>query len=339
MPRGRVRDVAAWVPAAARVTVRVPGSPAPTSRHQGRPGALLPSLMPVASVRFLTSDGVAHDLFAGDVIGRVWHAALQILDPRISEFHACVSLRGGELVLLPLRGTIRLGGVAVKALRLQPGLSVELVAGVTLTVRSLDLPDHLPAVSLDGGEAQPIDRTGCSIRDGALLPGLREDADATLWTDGERWYLARDGASVEVAPGFSGEVGGQALRLLLVETDEAGVSATAGRPGSPPLHMVVRYDTVQIQPIGRDVTILSGMAARLLSELAQLGGSAHWEVVARELWRSDLDKSTLRVRWDKTLRTLRRKLDAAELPPELVRSTGGYCGLVLRPHDSLDLDL
>ena len=108
--------------------------------------------MHVASVRFLTPDGVAHDLFAGDVIGRVWHAALQVLDPRISEFHACVSLRGGELVLLPLRGSIRLGGVAVKTLRLEAGLDVELAPGFALRVASLRLPDALPALTIDDGD-------------------------------------------------------------------------------------------------------------------------------------------------------------------------------------------
>ena len=52
-----------------------------------------------------------------------------------------------------------------------------------------------------------------------------------------------------------------------------------------------------------------------------------------------MERSALRVRWDKTLWSLRRKLEAASLSPDLVRSAGGYCELVLRPHDSLDVEV
>lgn len=43
------------------------------------------------------------DRAPGDLIGRLPGAALQIADPRVSEAHAMVSLRAGELVLLALR--------------------------------------------------------------------------------------------------------------------------------------------------------------------------------------------------------------------------------------------
>jgi len=295
--------------------------------------------MPVASVRLLTPDGVAHDLFVGDVIGRVWHAALQILDPRISEFHACVSLRSGELVLLPLRGSVRLGGVAVKALRLEEGLQVELAPDFSLGVQALTLPDRLPALTIDGADPVALERTACSVVGGALVPGLRDGASARLWSDGERWYVDDGTGSTAIAPGWQGEIDGTRLAFCELAAEQAGVPATIGRPTSAPLHLVIRYDTVQFQRIGGSITSMSGLPARLVSELAQLGGPAHWEVVAKELWRTQLDRSTLRARWDKTLWTVRRKLDAAGLPPDLVRSVGGYCELVLRPHDSLDVEV
>ena len=39
--------------------------------------------------------GHHHELVHGDVIGRVWSAALQLDDGRVSEAHAMVSLREG----------------------------------------------------------------------------------------------------------------------------------------------------------------------------------------------------------------------------------------------------
>ena len=48
-------------------------------------------------------DGSIHELGHGDLIGRLWTAALHLDDGRISEAHAMISLRGSELHLLALR--------------------------------------------------------------------------------------------------------------------------------------------------------------------------------------------------------------------------------------------
>ncbi len=57
-----------------------------------------------AFVRFQLPDGTQRDLYPGDIIGRLWSAALHVDDARVSEAHALVSLRGRELQLLALRG-------------------------------------------------------------------------------------------------------------------------------------------------------------------------------------------------------------------------------------------
>ena len=50
-----------------------------------------------ASVRLRLPDGTIETLYAGDLIGRTWAAALRLDDPDVSEAHAMVSLRGERL--------------------------------------------------------------------------------------------------------------------------------------------------------------------------------------------------------------------------------------------------
>ncbi len=60
-------------------------------------------------VRIRTPDGTVHDVPHGGIVGRLGIASLPLHDPRISEAHALVSLRGGVLRLLALRGRFAVG--------------------------------------------------------------------------------------------------------------------------------------------------------------------------------------------------------------------------------------
>ena len=99
-----------------------------------------------AFVRLKDPDGVVHELSHGDIIGRVWSAALHLDDARISEAHAMVSLRGQELKLLALRGMFALGRKTLRELVLDrlPRLRPETVALIRtleergVTVRIVD---------------------------------------------------------------------------------------------------------------------------------------------------------------------------------------------------------
>jgi pSer/pThr/pTyr-binding forkhead associated (FHA) protein len=71
-------------------------------------------------VRLTLPDGSVRELEHGDLIGRLWSAALVIDDPRISEAHALVSLREGGFWLLSLRRKIAVGGRPVSEVRLEP---------------------------------------------------------------------------------------------------------------------------------------------------------------------------------------------------------------------------
>ena len=84
--------------------------------------------------------------------------------------------------------------------------------------------------------------------------------------------------------------------------------------------------------------VLSGLPAKLVSELAEIGHPVGWEVVAAELW-PGLDAHLLRRRWDKSLAKLRTKLRAAGIRPDLVRSSGGQVSLVILDGDCLEVDL
>ena len=95
-------------------------------------------------VRVRDSYGVVHELVHGDLIGRVWSAALPINDGRVSEAHAMISLREGELRLLGLRGAFALHGRPTSDLALEAGQRVQL-AQVQAQPVSSGLGDACPA--------------------------------------------------------------------------------------------------------------------------------------------------------------------------------------------------
>ena len=86
----------------------------------------------LALARFRLPDGSVETLCAGDIVGRIWSAALRIDDPDISEAHALLSLRGEGLWLLALSfaAGLALGGALV------PGPAEPVAGGATLAVPS-----------------------------------------------------------------------------------------------------------------------------------------------------------------------------------------------------------
>ena len=65
-------------------------------------------------------------LVPGDLVGRIWSAALRLDDPGVSEAHALVSLRGEELWLLGLRGRFLVEGQPRTEVAMAPGMRVRL---------------------------------------------------------------------------------------------------------------------------------------------------------------------------------------------------------------------
>lgn len=83
--------------------------------------------------------GRAVTLGPGGRVGRLDRAELRLDDPRVSELHAYVSVRGGRLVLLALRGALTVDGIAVSEVLLERGVVVGLCPGLQLEVAEVML--------------------------------------------------------------------------------------------------------------------------------------------------------------------------------------------------------
>jgi hypothetical protein len=282
-------------------------------------------------------DGTDTVLKPGDFIGRLRTAALRIDDPRISEAHALVSLRGGEVKLLALRGALAVDRQRVNDVTLAPGLAIRLARDCILEVVEVTIPDEALAIRLD--DAEPVLLTGStmSLVLGAaveVLPRFDPAADAQLWSDGVGWRMAHAGASVLLEPDDRHALGTHTLEVVTVPLAKAGLEATAMRGRvHPPLRIVASYDSVQLHREGADPVVLAGIQARIVSELIAFGGPTSWEVVASEIWK-DVPRHTLRRRWDVNLGRLRTRLKDAQLRPDLLNSDGtGNIELILLPDD------
>ena len=103
-------------------------------------------------VRFIQQGGGTTDVGPGEFIGRSAAAHLRLDDPRVSEAHALVSLRGGAFRLLALRGRFAIDGHARSELDLEVGQQIELARGLSVEVVEVVLPAHVLALE---GELLP----------------------------------------------------------------------------------------------------------------------------------------------------------------------------------------
>jgi hypothetical protein len=292
-----------------------------------------------AYVRLRLPDGSAAELGHGDLIGRLWSAALYISDARVSEAHAMVSLRGQELVLLPLRGRFMLDGQRQTALVLAAGQRITLADGLDLLVEEVALPAAVFAVEGDGLPRVVVSGV-CSLLTRPrpeLVPRLVPDAPAHLWGDGEGWCLSIDGVTRPVQVGDTWELDGRHFRAVGLSLANAGRTATRLEGGvSRPLRLIAHFDTVHIHGDG-EALALSGLAARLISEIVAFDGPVSWEVLARELWPGEDDVHLLRHKLDVTLSRLRSRFREAKVRPDLVRSDGfGKVELFLHDGDTVE---
>lgn len=298
--------------------------------------------MAVPLVTFLLPDGAEVPVGPGGLVGRMSTAALPIDDPRVSEAHAMVSLRGGDLVLLALRGALVVGRRRVARVALQPGLRVELVTGVDLVVIGLTLPDGITALRWGDQPPVPLIASSYALEVGAdvrLEPGYAPDASANLWTSAaEGWRVRFRGQEPRrLDIGFTWQEAGHRFVTVEVPSVSAGVAATVASSGAQrPLTIVMRYDTVHVHPEGGALVHVVGIPARLLTELGRYAAPVPWEMVARTIWKGETDRFVLRQNWDRHLKALRARLRESAVRDDLVRADGlGNVELVLRPEDRL----
>jgi hypothetical protein len=285
-----------------------------------------------AFARLLDPRGHVRELVPGDVIGRLSSAALPIDDARVSEAHALVSLREGEVRLLALRGQFAVGGRPVREATLRPGLSIELAPDVAIEVLAVTLPESVLGIEIDG-RPQPLPSV-CSVfyAPPRVVAGYAADADARVWSVGDAWRVEERGVSRALSVGDA--VG--PLVTVAVAVADAGQPVTEVGIEAP-LVLVAHYDTVHVQREGVPVVMLSGLLARMVSELASFEGPVSWSALAHTLWPAERDPGVVRARFDTNLTRLRSKLREGRVRTDLVRTDGaGQVELFLYAHDRVE---
>jgi len=293
-----------------------------------------------AAALIRTADGAEHALLHGDFIGRLTTATLHIPDPRVSEAHALVSLRGADLKLLALRGVFAIDGRRRAEVALKAGLRVELADGLFLDVIQVELPGAV--LGLEGqGLARQVLPGACSlVRDPrpSLQAGYVVSSVARIWNDADGWWVARvDTEPTPFVAGSTIEVDGKVFTAVAIPLHQAGSMTTRQGSLARTLTIIANFDTVHIHPDGLPPVILNGVLARLVSELVALDGPASWHVVAELVWPGALDRNQLRRRLDVGLFRLRAKLREGGVRPDLVKPDGtGGLELIIGPDDRVE---
>lgn len=290
----------------------------------------------VAGVYLRLPDGQRVFAPHGALVGRLASCAVHIDDPGISEAHALVSLRGGAFRLLALRGRIAVGGHLVPEAALGPGCDVQLTPNHTLSVERVQLPSAVLAIEGDELVRQTLPAS-CALTTEPTLrlwPRFLAQADAWIWSNGAEWTIRfADGTTRPLRDGEHLRVGRYALTTSLLPLDDAGATTLGPSLDVEPLHVEARYDVVHIRRGDAATLTLSGMPARLVSELIALGGTADWRTLAAELWGAE-DQFILRRRFDVSMVRLRKKLRSHRVRPDLIRALGtGVVELILHPRD------
>lgn len=292
-----------------------------------------------AQVRLRTQDGNEHDVPAGGIIGRLAGAALVLPDPRVSEAHAMVSLRGGSLHLLTLRGRFATEGRTPSSMVLVTGQRIEFARGLWVEVVDVVLPERVRAVRLEGGAALPLAGVTSLVRTagGCLVQRYEADAIAVIWSqDGNWWWRPAQGEAAPLpADGF--DVAGLRVECLDVQVQRLNTGATRQQGAvAAPLRVVCHFDSVQIHREGQQPLTVTGNGARIISELVALGAPVEWQTLAREIWGKG-PSNRIRHNLDQTLLRLRKKLIAGRIRPDLVRNDGsGKMELVLVDGDKVE---
>jgi len=286
-------------------------------------------------------DGTVIDLGPGDIIGRLPWAALRVNDPRISEAHALVSLRGPSLKLLALRGRFHVGGQVVNEVVLEPGIVLQLAADIELRVLAIGLPRAVLAIEGVELPRQILPPVAALIAGDppSLLPRFDPKAAALFWSDGDDFYAqiaAGTGERVVVHEGFAFRVDTREFRIVSVDLDLASQRNTERNDLSvAPLKLILRYDSVHIHR-GDETIIVSGIPARILTEAALFRMPVEWRTVAQMLWTQESDDVSLRQKWDRGLARLRQKLREARLRVDMLHTDGaGRVELALGPRDTV----
>lgn len=286
--------------------------------------------MTFAAARFRLPEGPEVAVLPGGILGRLSTASLRLADPRVSEAHAMVSLRGQELRLLSLRGWLWVDGQHVLEVVLTEGLVVGLCPDLLLTVTEVNLPSTLLALRCPDDSVHPLHAhlgEAASLIGGppwALVAGHRLEARARL-TVADGWFVSVDaGPPVELLPGGRLCLAGLELGIEEVPFVGGGATQTATQ-GAPRCGCAVGLNATTFSQGERRVLTLRGRPHQLLAELAAYGPGEQvgWRFVSELIWTDIKEEQGLLNNFHKTLRVLRKKLCESGLPLDLVQSQRG----------------
>ncbi len=262
----------------------------------------------------------------GDLIGRLDKAAVFLDDPRVSEAHAMVSLRGGQLVLLSLRRLVAVNGQPMREVPLCAGLELGFADGLIVKVVRVDVPERVLGLQAEGLGVRLLAAVASVVRHPTgprVLSRFVPEAAAHLWWSGDVWKLrVAEADAVVVEAGHAFRVDDVSFTLVALPTTGPVLATRAEGAIGEPLRIIASWDVAEIVRAGHPSVLLGGLAARIVSELVSLGGSAHWLTVAGEVWKGDDAGPDLRPRWDVALNRLRKKLRAAGIRQDLVSMDG-----------------
>ncbi len=261
-----------------------------------------------------------------------------------------VSLRGAELKLLALRGRLSVDGKPKTDVVLTTGLRITIAGFFGLTVVGVLLPTEVLALIPVDLPDEAVGTHGVvaifPASPALLRQGFDPAAAAHVWTEDDRTVLrlsrpddARP-TDIRVAPGDSFEVDGVRFRLDLVPRTmlEARPTSDRGR-NETRLKLILKFDLVRIHGADGRSVVLDGIAARMVSELYEIGAPIAWQEVARLLWPADeaTGAAALRQRWDQLMTRVRMRLREAGIRSDLVRpSQRGLVELQLGPEDEVE---
>lgn len=294
-----------------------------------------------ALVRLRLPDGHVYDLAPGDLIGRVWHAALCLDDPGVSEAHALVSLRGREFKLLGLRGMFLVDDKPSGEVALRVGQRIGLARDLDVEVVAVELPDEVLGVESDEIPRQVLAGVSAILLKPSphVVARAVDGAPASIWNLGDSWRVRVGSEPARpVAAGDEVTVGSHRVRFVAIPLADAGRDATRrDLAAHGPMKVVAQFDAVHLHREGWPVVTFGGMPARLLTELVAFDGPVPWEVLSRELWPDEPDRHALRRRLDVTVARLRARLRDERVRSDLLRADGSGCfQLVLYEGDSVE---
>jgi hypothetical protein len=274
-------------------------------------------------VHLRTPDGRRHTLGVGAHIGRARAAELRLADAVVSEAHAMVSLRGRELVLLRLRGALRIDGQDEDEAVLVAGMRIELGPGVWLDVDAVDNADEVLAVELDGAVAQELCASVYSVpASGPLVTGYVSSALGWICSTTEGWTVqAAEGRAQPLRPGGAWDIGARRVVTTVLPVGDVATDRTV-RDVTTALHITLRFSNVRLRKADGSELVLTGRLAELVCVVWDLHAPVAWDVAAGQLWRDESDVDQLRRLWDRTRRRLRLALREHAIREDLVWTDG-----------------